>query len=49
MKKYVIQYLEVMRTQGRNIPSECTLLNLTVDAGYTAYRSVDGVTSVSFS
>lgn len=38
-----------MRTQGRNTSSECTLLNLTVDAGYTAFRSVDGVTSLAIS
>lgn len=45
LKKYLAAYCQ----QPKEPQTECTLLNLIVDAGSSAYRSLDGVTSLGVS
>jgi hypothetical protein len=49
LKNYLNNYVQVLKTQGQNLQTECTLLNLVIDAATVAYRSVDGVTSLGVS
>lgn len=47
LKKQLLDFVQITQSQGKNIPAECLLLNLVVDSGTVAFRSVDGVTQIS--
>lgn len=49
LKKQLVEYVQITQAQGKNVQGECMILNLVIDSGTVAFRSVDGVTQISIS